>query len=40
MRIVVECFDCKIELREDELIDGNHCPKCGRSNLCGFEVEE
>ena len=41
MRIVVICLDCDIgDLREDELIDGNYCPKCGCSNLCGFEVED
>ena len=40
MRTIVVCFDCDIELQENELICGNYCPNCDSSNLCGFEVKE
>jgi len=37
---IIECLDCEINLRLEELFEGNYCPKCHRSNLVGFEVEE
>ena len=37
--ILVECLECDIQLREDELITGNYCPNCGKSNLFGYEYE-
>jgi len=39
MIVVVECWDCDLQLREDELIDRNFCPNCGRSNLFGYVIE-
>ncbi len=38
---MIECMECKIDLKYNELIDGNYCPRCRSGwNLIGYLGEE